>query len=562
MEVRRRSAAAVISDLQQELALWKQHAITAESRMAELVRENEKLRAQVAALEETSKELREELVRLKREGKRSAGPFSKNKRKRPRKKPGRKKGQGRFSRLLEAPASPDTTHVEVATPQTCDCGGSLKFLHYEEASNTDPPRNIRPHVTKFRVPVCRCDRCGVTVRGKHPDVAPDQYGATAHRYGDRMMAVGHVLHYGMGIPQQKVPGIVEMLAGVTPTQSALNQDAIRRSEAELEVDYKVLRDAMKEQPVGHSDATGWRVDGEAAQMIVYANGEATVYDIREHYRNDEIREVFPDDYKGTLVGDGAKAFDAKKLSKVKQQKCIFHGLKLIHEAHERQKGEARKFGETLKKLLQEGLALWHDYHNGKRKLYQTKVADLDARLTEHLRQQTLKDDDNQRLLKFFTEHHKRGNLTRFLHDPVVPPTNNLSELELRYLITARKVSQCSKNKRGAHARKVLASLIRTEKRKMEKERRQSKKPYVDHRSSRAEERKGSEPKADGPSKHRTRSSLPAVKHVEPQVPNASPSHSIGLIDRVADLFQRARHRSRTVKEALAQVLGPPRSRSP
>src|SRR5215468_4207481 len=215
-------------------------------------------------------------------------------------------------------------------------GGSLEFLHYEEVSNTDPPRDIHPHVTKFRVPVCRCRRCGATVRGKHPDVAPDQYGATAHRYGDRMMAVGHILHYGMGIPQQKVPAVVELFTGVRPTQSALNQDAVRRSEAELNVDYEMLRVSMKEQPVGHSDATGWRVDGEAAQMIVYANDQATVYDIREHYRNDEIREVFPDDYEGTLVGDGAKALDAQKLSKVKQQKCIFHSLKLIREAHEKQ----------------------------------------------------------------------------------------------------------------------------------------------------------------------------------------------------------------------------------
>jgi transposase len=531
LEVRRRPAAAVISDLQQEVALWKQRALTAEARVAELFRENEQLRAKVAALEETVRELREDLARLKRDGKRSAGPFSKNKRKHPRKKPGRKKGQGKFSHMAEPPASPDTTQVDVPTPQACDCGGSLEFLCYEDASNTDPPRDIRPHVTKFRVPVCRCRRCGATVRGKHPDVAPGQYGATAHRYGDRMMALGHVLHYGMGIPQQKVPGILEMSTGVRPTQSALNQDAMRRSEAELDVDYNVLRDSMKEQAVGHTDATGWRVDGNAAQMIVYATCEATVYDIREHYRNDEIREVFPDDYNGTLVGDGAKAFDANNLSGVKQQKCIFHGLKMIRETHENQTGKVREFGETLKKLLQEGLALWHAYHDGKTQGYRAKVADLDARVTEHLRERTLGDADNQRLLRFFGEHHRRGDLTRFLHDPRVPPTNNLSELELRYLITARKVSQCSKNERGAHARKVLASLIRTEKRTLEKEQRQSKRPYVDQRTSQTEERK------------------------------ESSSGSGALVDRVADLFREARQRARTVKELMTRALSP-RARSP
>src|SRR5215468_1528928 len=555
LEVQRRSACAVIGELQER-------AVTAEARVAELVRENEQLRAKVAELEATVKKQQEELAQLKREGKRSAGPFSKNRRKHPRKKPGRKKGQGTFNHMAEPPASPDTTHVDVPTPKTCDCGGSLEFLGYEEASNTDPPRDIRPHVTKFRVSVCRCRSCGATVRGKHPDIAPDQYGATAHRYGDRMMALGHILHYGMGIPQQKVPEVVELFTGVRPTQSALNQDAVRRSEAELKVDYEILRASMKEQAVGHSDATGWRVDGEAGQMIVYANATATVYDIREHYRNDEIREVYPDDYKGTLVGDGARAFDAKRLSNVKQQKCIFHSLKLIREAHEKQKENAREFGETLKGLLREGLALWHAYHDGKVKDYRAKVAYLDARLTEHLRERTLDDEDNQRLLKFFHEHHQRGNLLRFLHDPRVSPTNNLSELELRYLIPARKVSGCSKNKRGAHARKVLGTLIRTERRKLEKERRPSDKPYADQRTSRANKPKSDDPK--GASKPRAKPDQWSTKqatHAEPHK-DAHQPHPVGLLDRVTEMFQEAKRRLRRAEELVAQMFGSPRSRSP
>jgi hypothetical protein len=182
MELQRRSAAAVIGELQEELVWWRRRAEVAESRVAESVQENENLQAKVEALEK-------EIEQLKREGKRSAGPFSKNKRKHPRNKRGRKKGQGRFSHLKEAPASSDTTQVDVPAAGNCDCGGSLELLQYEEASTTDSPADLHPRVTKFRVPVCRCRRCGATVRGKHPDLAPDQYGATAHRYGDRMMAV-------------------------------------------------------------------------------------------------------------------------------------------------------------------------------------------------------------------------------------------------------------------------------------------------------------------------------------------------------------------------------------
>jgi hypothetical protein len=58
----------------------------------------------------------------------------------------------------------------------------------------------RPHskVTRYRVQVCQCTVCGHQVRGQHAEVAPDQYGATAHRLGPRVMAVAHALHYGVG----------------------------------------------------------------------------------------------------------------------------------------------------------------------------------------------------------------------------------------------------------------------------------------------------------------------------------------------------------------------------
>ena len=537
MEIQRRTAASVISDLQEEVARWKARAERAEARAERAEARVAELETTVAALQTTVKELREEIARLRREGKRSAGPFSKNKRKYPRGRPGRKRGEGRFNGRTAPPESADTTHVEVPVPDRCDCGGSLELLHYEDASNTDPPREVRPHVTKFRVPVCRCRRCGATVRGRHPDLAPDQYGATAHRYGDGMMAMGHLLHYGMGIAQRKVPAIVEMFAGVAPTQSAFNQDATRRAEEDLAPAYNALRSAMKEGPIGHTDATGWKVDGEAAQLAVYTNDEATLYDIQRHYRNDEIREVFPDNYRGTLVGDGAKAFDANELNDVKQQKCIFHGVKLIGEAQEQQPEGEREFGEQLKGMLREGLALWHAYHDGNKRGYWDKVADLYKRITEHLRERELSDANNQRLLKFFGEHHRKGNLTRFLWDPRVPPTNNLAERELRYLIPARKVSQCSKNGQGANAQKTLGSLIRTEKRKLEKEQRQSSKPYADQRSFQAEQRKV------------TASHAAALSTSAPQ--------PRGWLDRVTDLLRSARHRWQQAQAAIARTFGPP-----
>ncbi|MBI3968638.1 MAG: hypothetical protein HY329_23635 [Chloroflexi bacterium] len=89
--------------------------------------------------------------------------------------------------------------------------------------------------------MCTCQECGRTFRGQHPNLAPDQYGATAHRLGPRVKAAAHALHYGLGLPQRQVPAVLRDLTGLTVTQSALAQDALRRAEQSVGTAYAELR---------------------------------------------------------------------------------------------------------------------------------------------------------------------------------------------------------------------------------------------------------------------------------------------------------------------------------
>jgi hypothetical protein len=80
------------------------------------------------------------------------------------------------------------------------CGGPLAETRVDCAYTTELAERPRTTVTQYRVWVCRGTVCGRRVRGQHPEVAPDQVGATAHRLGARAMAAAHVLHYGIGGP--------------------------------------------------------------------------------------------------------------------------------------------------------------------------------------------------------------------------------------------------------------------------------------------------------------------------------------------------------------------------
>jgi hypothetical protein len=422
------------------------------------------LQRQVAELRAANDALRTDIARLTREGKRQAAPFSKGARVSQPKRPGRKPGSGTFH-YRGAPLPEQLTEPPVDVPvllAACPvCGGQLIEERVDFAYTTDIPASPRPHVTQYRVAVCRCLLCGKQVRGQHPDVAPDQYGATAHRVGERAMAAAHTLHYGLGLPVRKVPRVLAALQGLSLTQGAITQDALRRATSEIGATYDRLRAAVPASPVVHTDDTGWRVGGTPAYLMAFDTEEATVYQIRSQHRHEEVQEVIPPDYAGVMVTDRGRSYDAQAFDAVDQQKCLAHILRSISDVLQTKKGRARDFGERLKGLLQEAMQQWRRYHAGEVADFARETHPLRDAITHHLRHRCLRDPDNQRLLNGIGRHHDRGNLLRFLEDPRIEPTNNRAERVLRPAVIARKVSQCSKNTPGAHAFEAFKSVVQT-----------------------------------------------------------------------------------------------------
>ena len=107
------------------------------------------------------------------------------------------------------------------------------------------------------------------------------------------------------------------------------------------------------------------------------------------------------------------------------------------------------------------MELWWDYHRGATADFAGKAHRLKEDITYHLRDRPLTDPDNWRLQNELGWHNDRGNLLRFLDDPSIEPTNNRAERALRPAVIARKVSQCSKNTRGADAFAAFTSVLRT-----------------------------------------------------------------------------------------------------
>ena len=143
------------------------------------------------------------------------------------------------------------------------------------------------------------------------------------------------------------------------------------------------------------DDTGWRVGGKPAYLMGF---ETAVYQIRPRHRNEEVREVIPGDYRGVMISDRGKSYDAKEFVQVERQKCIAHILRNIGDVVAGERGRAREFGWKCQELLREGMELWRARQSFAEAVFVEKANEIKKRVTHHLRDRVLRDGDNQKLL--------------------------------------------------------------------------------------------------------------------------------------------------------------------
>ena len=146
---------------------------------------------------------------------------------------------------------------------------------------------------------------------------------------------------------------------------------------------------------------------------------------------------------------------------MEQHKCLCHLIRNVVEVVESKTGRAKVFGSELKTLLQNANELWRQQRAGTVSGYADQAEQIEQELTNWLRPRRLRDADNQRLLDGIGLQHDRQRVLNFLHNPEVEPTNNRAERALRPAVIARKVSHCSKNRRGAEAFAAFTSVART-----------------------------------------------------------------------------------------------------
>lgn len=410
---------------------------------------------QIDELRSEVERLKAELEQARRTGKRQAAPFSKGPPGAAPKRPGRKAGHTPSHRPPPPPEQVDRT-VEVPLPKGCpEChaplDGAPTTTHDQYQIDLPEPR---PVITRFRVPVARCQACFRRIQGRHPEQTSDALGAAAVQYGPRLLGFAADLKHRLGVSYRKCSSVLRTLTGLVVASAALVRSGHRLRRL-ARPSYDALIEAARRSEVQHVDETGWKIGGRSAWLWVFADEHATLYRIRPSRGHEVVVEVLGDDYQGVLVSDCFLAYDPLNFTK---SKCSAHLLRRCSEIEQSKSRGAVRFSRRVAALLRRAMALKrrrgamspHGYAVQRGKVH----AEFDRLLAG-----TYTDPDNARLAKRLRKH--RGSVLGFLDHDDVEATNNLAEREVRPAVIARKLSAGNRTEAGAETHAVLASVLRT-----------------------------------------------------------------------------------------------------
>jgi transposase len=348
-------------------------------------------------------------------------------------------GHGR--RRIAAPEADRV--VETPPPTRCPkCGGTLTAKGVRERTVLDC-RPIRVERIVYRLPRCRCRRCGASVETAAPGVLPKSV------YGNGLLAHVAVQHYlyGATLGQlEKQTGI-----GYGSLVDALHQLARRLKD----VPERLLKE-YRQAPVKHADETGWRNDGGNGYAWIFCTPHLSVFRFRHSRAARVAREALGKKrLAGVLVVDRYAGYNK---APCRIQYCYAHLLRDVQDLEKEfpDQPEVAAFVKTLAPLLAAAMGLRGQGLS--RRAFRRQAAALKRRIVAAVNR-SARHPAVQQMQDLFRQ--KADRMYHWARDPTIPAENNLAERELRPLVVARKVSFGSQSDRGAATRETLMTVLHT-----------------------------------------------------------------------------------------------------
>ncbi len=425
---------------------------------AQACREVRRLDREVGRLREENARLRVELDKVRREGRRQAGPFSKGAPKTNPRPPGRRPGEDYGPKAHRRPPERVDEVLEAPLPACCpDCAGRIEDLRVERQFHVELPPVV-PHVTQFNVHIGKCEVCGKRVQGRHGRQTSDALGAAASQVGPRALALATDLNKGLGLSLGKIERLFADVFDIQITPGGIYQ-ALHRVARVAQPTYGALVEwVRRDAPVVSPDETGWRMGGLPVWLWAFATPTVVVYAIMAGRGFEQAAAILGEHFDGGLARDGWAVY--RRFLRAYHQSCLAHLLRRCKESLETALRGTARVPHAIKKILQAALALRDRRDLGLVSPHGLAVARgrIEARMDRLLRWQP-KDEENRRFLKHL--RNERTALFTFLYRPEIPATNWWSEQAIRPAVVNRKVWGGNRTDSGGYTQQILTTLLQT-----------------------------------------------------------------------------------------------------
>lgn len=362
------------------------------------------------------------------------------------KQPGLKKGHKGYTRRVPE-------RIDVITPlklNTCPhCNIPLPGKFQEERSRivTDVELTLKAKNTKYVIPRKYCLACKRLVEPEVPNVLPHA------RLGLNLMLLVMYLKLGLRLPCEKIVDLLSTAYGVSISNGEVV--GILKQLVNAFADYYAyLERLVKLARVKHTDTTGWRINGRNYFVWVFICSGAVLYKIRKRNNHKVGLSLF-----GTGQKENVLTVDRHSALRTLAEKagfllqfCWAHILQDSKKLAECFGSEGMYVHRKLKEIYAYAKGLNHKGSAEQVEQLQGMVFELTQRHYTHIT-----------VRRFVNNLYFRDveNLFRFVTDPEIASTNNVSERELRHFVLMRKVSNGSRSQRGAAATAMLTSVIQT-----------------------------------------------------------------------------------------------------
>lgn len=345
--------------------------------------------------------------------------------------------------------NPDTVLRQQATSCTgcgADVSNQRQHLRHRYDHVDIPP--VTPHTTRIELMGGRCNGCGCRFRAPPPEgMKPGTpFGPNIHAF---LLYLHHSHHIGF----ERLSRVMSELFGLKISEGAIS-NAFQRMAGPLEKSRDAIRKTLREAQVIASDETTTRINGQTHWHWVFVSGKAVLHEIAPRRAKAVAEGVLDGHCPDVWISD---RYAGQQEMAGAHQVCLAHVLRDVQYAIDC--GDS-VVAPKIRDLLRWTIGIGRRRDTLKDTTLEQYLGKAERKLDKLVSVPAAHPDGRvlQKQIKAW-----RSKFFVFMTDRRVPPTNNISEREIRPSVVFRKVTNGFRSDWGASVHAGYRSLTSTAK---------------------------------------------------------------------------------------------------